>query len=114
MGRFGECSPPTLYGPNGLLQAPAEFVPHNRRYVIWIWEAGRSKGGASTPPAAPASQGPLNSWFLTGKEKCIMNSSWKIIALVFGVLLVNVPQASADLKTGFTAVCRASADAILT
>src|SRR6266404_4864551 len=113
MGSFGEFSPPTLHGPNGLLRAPAEFVPRNKRYVIWISEAGRSKGGASTPPAPPASQGPLNSWFLTEKEKCIMNRSWKIIALVLGVLLVNVPQASADLKSVFTAVCRADDDLVV-
>ncbi len=42
-----------------------------------------------------------------------MNRSWKIIALVLGVLLVNVPQASADLKSVFTAVCRADDDLVV-
>ena len=43
-----------------------------------------------------------------------MKSSWKIVGLVAGALLVNVPQASADLKSVFTAVCRASNDEIIT
>src|SRR5436190_6418514 len=43
-----------------------------------------------------------------------MKRSWKIVGLVAGALLVNAPQASADLKSVFTAVCRASDDIALT
>ena len=43
-----------------------------------------------------------------------MKRSWKIVGLVAGALLVNAPQASADLKSVFTAVCRASNDEIIT
>ena len=43
-----------------------------------------------------------------------MKRSWKIVGLVAGALLVNAPQASADLKSVFTAVCRASNDDIIT
>ena len=42
-----------------------------------------------------------------------MKSRWKI-GLVAAALLVNAPQASADLKSVFTAVCRASNDEIIT
>ena len=42
-----------------------------------------------------------------------MKSRWKI-GLVAAALLVNAPQASADLKSVFTAVCRASDDALVT
>ena len=43
-----------------------------------------------------------------------MKRSWKIVGLVGAALLVNAPQASADLKSVFTAVCRASDDALIT
>jgi len=39
-----------------------------------------------------------------------MKRSWKIVGLVAGALLVNAPQASADLKSVFTAVCVADDD----
>jgi len=39
-----------------------------------------------------------------------MKRSWKIAGLVAGALLVNAPQASADLKSVFTAVCVADDD----
>jgi len=41
-----------------------------------------------------------------------MKMSWKIVGLVGGALLVNAPQASADLKSVFTAVCKADDDTI--
>ena len=41
-----------------------------------------------------------------------MKRSWKIVALVAGALLVNAPQAFADLKSVFTAVCDAHDDHI--
>ena len=43
-----------------------------------------------------------------------MKRSSKIVGLVAGALLVNAPQASADLKSVFTAVCRADDDALIT
>ena len=43
-----------------------------------------------------------------------MKRSWKIVGLVAGALLVNAPQASADLKSVATAVCRASDDLFIT
>jgi len=43
-----------------------------------------------------------------------MKRSWKIAGLVAGALLVNAQQASADLKSVFTAVCRASDDTLVT
>jgi hypothetical protein len=43
-----------------------------------------------------------------------MKRSWKIVGLVAGALLVNAPQASADLKSVFTAVCVADDDALIT
>ena len=43
-----------------------------------------------------------------------MKRSWKIVGLVAGALLVNAPQASADLKSVLTAVCRAEDDALIT
>ena len=42
-----------------------------------------------------------------------MKRSWKIVGLVAAALLVNAPQASADLKSVFTAVCVADDDALL-
>jgi len=42
-----------------------------------------------------------------------MKSRWKI-GLVAAALLVNAPQASADLKSVFTAVCDAHTDALVT
>ena len=43
-----------------------------------------------------------------------MKRTWKIVGLVGGALLVNAPQASADLKSVLTAVCRADDDALVT
>ena len=43
-----------------------------------------------------------------------MKRTWKIVGLVGGALLVNAPQAFADLKSVFTAVCRANDDALIT
>ncbi len=43
-----------------------------------------------------------------------MKRSWKIAGLVAGALLVNAPQASADLKSVFTAVCVADDDFLVT
>jgi len=43
-----------------------------------------------------------------------MKRNWKIVGLVGGALLVNAPQASADLKSVLTAVCRANDDALIT
>jgi hypothetical protein len=42
-----------------------------------------------------------------------MKRSWKIVAVVGGALLVNAPQAFADLKSVFTAVCDAHDDTIV-
>jgi len=41
-----------------------------------------------------------------------MKRSWKIVGLVAGALLLNVPPAFADLKSVFTAVCKADDDTI--
>ena len=43
-----------------------------------------------------------------------MRRSWKIVGLVAAALLVNAPQASADLKSVLTAVCRANDDFLIT
>ena len=43
-----------------------------------------------------------------------MKRSSKIVGLVAGALLVNEPQASADLKSVFTAVCLADEDSLVT
>ena len=43
-----------------------------------------------------------------------MKRSWKIVGLVAGALLVNSPQAFADLKSVLTAACRADDDALIT
>src|SRR5436190_22794017 len=66
------------------------------------------------PCTAPP--GLLSSWVFSYHSKGVthMKRSWKIVGLVAGALLVNAPQASADLKSVFTAVCRASDDAVLT
>ena len=42
-----------------------------------------------------------------------MKKTWKIVGLVGAALLVNAPQASADLKSVFTAVCSADDDALM-
>ncbi len=42
-----------------------------------------------------------------------MKRNWKIVGLVAGALLMTAPQAFADLKSVFTAVCSADDDALL-
>src|SRR5213083_2085765 len=60
--------------------------------------------------------GLLSSWVFSYHSKGVthMKGSWKIVGLVGGALLVNAPQASADLKSVLTAVCRADEDSLVT
>ena len=43
-----------------------------------------------------------------------MKRSWKIVGLALGALVLNAPPAFADLKSVFTAVCKADDDALIT
>src|SRR5205807_6535923 len=72
--------------------------------------------GLETDRPWPAPPGLLSSWVFSYHSKGVthMKRSWKIVGLVAGALLVNAPQASADLKSVFTAVCRADDDALIT
>src|SRR2546426_9951081 len=71
--------------------------------------------GLETDRPWPAPPGLLSSWVFSYHSKGVthMKSRWKI-GLVAAALLVNAPQASADLKSVFTAVCDAHTDALVT
>src|SRR4029077_13358683 len=72
--------------------------------------------GLETDRPWTALPGLSSSWVFSYHSKGVthMKRSWKIAGLVAGALLVNAQQASADLKSVFTAVCRASDDPLVT